>query len=249
MKETAALDGMDDGCGFDVAYGVEGAESGRDVRGVAIDHLLGGATFTGGIRGSDGDSVMAKGSLSMHGPSSRALCWAPPCPVSAGSGHRGRRGRGGSRRGTGDYWEERRSGHPALTGGLHFTGPVLWDADRYSGPRRSSAGRGISPAAFQRQRELGLVPLSDSGYLAPRNLLGLRSILRGTARESHLAIAMQPIAARWFATASVCDALAQEITGVSLSPYARMPMSRRCPLCRPRTVSPRPPAAPGSGRR
>jgi hypothetical protein len=93
-----------------------------------------------------------------------------------------------------------------------FTGPVLCDADRYSGRRRVTAGRGVTPAWYQRQRDLGLVPLSDSGYLAPRNLIGLRSILRGTARERQPAIAMLPVAARWFATPSVCDAFAREIT-------------------------------------
>jgi hypothetical protein len=95
---------------------------------------------------------------------------------------------------------------------LHgFTGPMLCDADRYSGRRRVTAGRGITPAWFRRQRDLDLVPLSDSGYLAPRNLLGLRTILRGTAREEQPAIAMVPVAARWFATPAVSDALAREI--------------------------------------
>ncbi|HEU5471360.1 MAG TPA: hypothetical protein VFV67_11955 [Actinophytocola sp.] len=97
-----------------------------------------------------------------------------------------------------------------------FTGPVLCDADRYSGRRRVGAGRGISPGWFKRQRDLGLVPLSDSGYLAARNLLGLRSILRGTARESSTVIAMLPIAARWFATPAVCDALAHEIAAAGV---------------------------------
>jgi len=93
-----------------------------------------------------------------------------------------------------------------------FTGPILCDADRYSGSRRVGAGRGVTPAWYRRQRELGLIPLSDSGYVAPRNLVGLRSILRATAREPQPAIAMLPLAARWFATSSVCDALASEIT-------------------------------------
>jgi hypothetical protein len=93
-----------------------------------------------------------------------------------------------------------------------FSGPVLCDADRYSGRRRLMAGRGITPAWFRRQRDLGLVPLSDSGYLAPRNWNGLRTILRVTARERQTAIAMLPLAARWFATAPVTDALAREVT-------------------------------------
>lgn len=91
-----------------------------------------------------------------------------------------------------------------------FTGPILCDADRYSGARRVSAGRGVSPGWFRRQRELRLIPLSDSGYLAPRNWNGLRTILGVTAREDSPAVAMLPLAARWF-TAAVCDALAREI--------------------------------------
>lgn len=97
-----------------------------------------------------------------------------------------------------------------------FTGPVLCDVDRYSGHRRVPAGRGVSPAWYRRQRRLGLVPLSDSGYLAPRNLIGLRSILRGTAREPQPAVAVLPIAARWFATLSVSDALAHEINSAGV---------------------------------
>lgn len=94
---------------------------------------------------------------------------------------------------------------------LRFTGPLLCDLDRYAGPRRVRAGRGITPAWLRRQRDLGLIPLADSGYLAARNVIGLRSILRGTAREPQPAIALLPIEARWFATPSVCDALAREI--------------------------------------
>ena len=92
-----------------------------------------------------------------------------------------------------------------------FSGPILCDADRYSGRRRVFAGRGIAPGWFRRQRDLGVVPLSNSGYLAARNVTGLRTILRGTAREEQPAIAMLPVAARWFATTAVSDAFAREI--------------------------------------
>jgi hypothetical protein len=97
-----------------------------------------------------------------------------------------------------------------------FSGPILCDADRYSGRRRVFAGRGITPGWFRRQRDLDVVPLSDSGYLAARNLTGLRTILRGTAREKQPAIAMVPVAARWFATQAISDALAREINRVGV---------------------------------
>ena len=92
-----------------------------------------------------------------------------------------------------------------------FTGPVLCDADRYSGSRRVSAGRGVTSAWFSRQRDLGLVPLSDSGYVAPRNVLGLRTILRVTAEQPPPAIAVLPVDVRWFKTSAVCDALVREV--------------------------------------
>ncbi|WP_141996447.1 hypothetical protein [Amycolatopsis cihanbeyliensis] len=92
-----------------------------------------------------------------------------------------------------------------------FSGPILCDANRYSGRRRVSAGSGTHPAWCRRQRELDLLPLTDSGYLAPRNVAGLRAILRAAAREPAPVVAVLPMAARWFATAAVCDALVREI--------------------------------------
>ncbi|MFI5607043.1 hypothetical protein [Amycolatopsis sp. NPDC051903] len=92
-----------------------------------------------------------------------------------------------------------------------FTGPILCDADRYSGNRRISAGSGTHPAWCRRQRESGLLPLTDSGYLAPRNLTGLRTILRSAARQPEPAVAVLPLAARWFATAAIATALVTEI--------------------------------------
>ncbi|PXY28987.1 hypothetical protein BAY59_15180 [Prauserella coralliicola] len=94
-----------------------------------------------------------------------------------------------------------------------FDRPILCDADRYSGTRRISAGKGIRPAWCRRQHDLGLTALTDSGYLATRNWTGLRTILRAAARQPEPTIAMLPLAARWFATPSVCDALARVING------------------------------------
>ncbi|NBH03614.1 hypothetical protein [Amycolatopsis sp. SID8362] len=92
-----------------------------------------------------------------------------------------------------------------------FDGPILCDAGRYSGKNRTSAGRGTHPAWCRRQRDLGLIPLTDSGYLAPRNLIGLRTILLAATRDPEPAVAVLPLAARWFATPAVCDALVREI--------------------------------------
>lgn len=92
-----------------------------------------------------------------------------------------------------------------------FDGPILCDADRYSGKKRAKASRGTHPAWCRRQRELDLIPLTDSGYLPPRDLSGLRTILRAAAREPQPVIAVLPLAARWFATSPICDALTREI--------------------------------------
>lgn len=92
-----------------------------------------------------------------------------------------------------------------------FEGPILCDAGRYSGKRRISAGRGIRPAWCRRQQDLGLIALTDSGYLGNGNWLGLRTILRAAARQAPPVIAMVPLSARWFAMPAVAEALTREI--------------------------------------
>jgi hypothetical protein len=94
--------------------------------------------------------------------------------------------------------------------GRGFGGPILCDAGRYSGKRRRAARRGTHPAWCRRQRELGLLPLTDSGYLPPRDVIGLRTILRAAAREAEPVVAVLPLAARWFVPA-FCKALVAEI--------------------------------------
>jgi hypothetical protein len=92
-----------------------------------------------------------------------------------------------------------------------FDGPILCDANRYSGRRRIRAGRGIRPAWCRAQHELDLIALTDSGYLAKRNWIGLRTILRAAERQAPPVIAVLPLDARWFAASPVCEALAREI--------------------------------------
>jgi hypothetical protein len=90
-----------------------------------------------------------------------------------------------------------------------FTGPILCDANRYSGRRRSLAAVGIRDAWTAEQHELGLVALTDSGYLAPHDWPGLHRILACAARQPGPTIAMLPLSARWFEHS--VDALAEEI--------------------------------------
>lgn len=92
-----------------------------------------------------------------------------------------------------------------------FAGPLLCDADRYSGSKRASAARGTHPAWLGRQAELGLLPLTDSGYVALYDVRGLRTILRSAAHRRSPVVAVLPLAARWFATNAACGALIREI--------------------------------------
>ncbi len=90
-----------------------------------------------------------------------------------------------------------------------FTGPILCDANRYSGRRRTAAGGGVREAWTAEQHDLGLVALTDSGYLAPHDWRGLRRILAEAARGPGPTVAMLPLAARWFEHS--VDGLAEEI--------------------------------------
>ncbi|MBB3664681.1 hypothetical protein FB384_003585 [Prauserella sediminis] len=81
-----------------------------------------------------------------------------------------------------------------------FDGPVLCDADRYSGGNRKPAAQGIQPEWCRRQRERGLIALTDSGYLAAGDDNGLDRVLREAATQPAPTIAMLPLAAEWFAS-------------------------------------------------
>lgn len=90
-----------------------------------------------------------------------------------------------------------------------FTGPILCDANRYSGRRRAIAGVGVRESWTAEQHDLGLVALTDSGYLAPHDWHGLRRILTDAARLPGPVVATLPLSARWFEHS--IDGLAEEI--------------------------------------
>ena len=90
-----------------------------------------------------------------------------------------------------------------------FTGPILCDANRYSGRRRTSAEVGVRDAWTAEQHDLGLTALTDSGYLAPHDWRGLRRILADAARQPGPTLATLPLSARWFEHS--VDGLAEEI--------------------------------------
>jgi hypothetical protein len=90
-----------------------------------------------------------------------------------------------------------------------FTGPILCDANRYSGRRRANASVGVRESWTAEQHDLGLVALTDSGYLAPHDWRGLRRILADAARQPGPTVATLPLSARWFEHS--VDGLAEEI--------------------------------------
>lgn len=92
-----------------------------------------------------------------------------------------------------------------------FTGPILCDANRYSGRRRTVAGVGVQPSWIAEQHDLGMVALTDSGYLAPHDWRGLHRILSDAASQRGPVIAMLPLAARWFEQS--VDDLVTELDG------------------------------------
>ncbi len=90
-----------------------------------------------------------------------------------------------------------------------FTGPILCDANRYSGRRRTMAAVGIRESWLDEQHDLGLTALTDSGYLPPHDWRGLRRILTDAASRPAPTVAMLPLSARWFEHS--VDGLAEEI--------------------------------------
>lgn len=75
--------------------------------------------------------------------------------------------------------------------------PLLVDADAYSGSSRRRATTRFDPAWLDVQREAELPVLSDSGYLAPGDLVGLDSLL-GHAKALGDVIATLPLHAGWW---------------------------------------------------
>ncbi|MCT2582397.1 hypothetical protein [Actinophytocola gossypii] len=95
-----------------------------------------------------------------------------------------------------------------------FTGPILCDAARYAGRRRAFAESGPGWSWTAEQHDLGLLALTDSGYLAEHDWPGLRRILAGAARQPGQVLPVLPLAARWFEHS--VDGLVAELNRASL---------------------------------
>lgn len=90
---------------------------------------------------------------------------------------------------------------------IGYPGPILCDADRYTGNHRLHAGAGLRSAWTAEQHELGLVALTDSGYLAAGDWPGLARLLDEAARQPPPLLVMLPLAAGWFAVPGWVDRL------------------------------------------
>ncbi|MFL6119039.1 hypothetical protein [Actinophytocola sp.] len=82
---------------------------------------------------------------------------------------------------------------------LGFPAPILCDAARYTGRHRVPASAGLSADWTAEQHDLGLVALTDSGYLAAGDWPGLYRLLADAADQPPPVVVALPLAAGWFA--------------------------------------------------
>ncbi len=88
--------------------------------------------------------------------------------------------------------------------------PILLDANRYAGSRRLPATAPFNPQWLRRQRELGVPVLTDSGYVAEGDAIGLTQILHRTA-ELGAAIALLPLHLSWLTAPNLRRALCRRV--------------------------------------
>jgi hypothetical protein len=81
---------------------------------------------------------------------------------------------------------------------LDLPSPILCDAGRYTGRHRVPASAGLSADWTAEQHELGLVALTDSGYLAAGDWPGLHKLLDDATDHPQPLIVTLPLAPGWF---------------------------------------------------
>lgn len=99
---------------------------------------------------------------------------------------------------------------------LGFSSPLLCDAGRYTGRHRVRAGAGLSAGWTAEQHDLGLIALTDSGYLTPGDWLGLHRILADAANQPPPLIVSLPLASGWFAERSQLNRLVTAINDAGM---------------------------------
>lgn len=97
-----------------------------------------------------------------------------------------------------------------------YDGPLLCDASRYAGNYPLRAGAGLRRAWTAEQHELGLVALTDSGYLAPGDWPGLHRLLADARGHPAPLLVSLPLGAGWFAVPAWIDRLVTTLNNARL---------------------------------
>lgn len=85
---------------------------------------------------------------------------------------------------------------------LEFEGPILCDAGRYAGRDSVPASAGLSADWTAEQHDLGLVALTDSGYLTSGDWPGLHRLLDDATDQPAPVVVTLPLAPGWFSERS-----------------------------------------------
>jgi hypothetical protein len=102
---------------------------------------------------------------------------------------------------------------------IGYDGPILCDASRYAGRFRLHAGAGLRASWIAEQHDLGLVALTDSGYLTPGDWSGLHRLLDDAAALPPPLLVTLPLSPGWFAVRTWLDRL------VTTLDEARLPVA------------------------
>ena len=97
-----------------------------------------------------------------------------------------------------------------------YDGPILCDAGRYAGGHPLRAGAGLRSAWTAEQHDLGLVALTDSGYLAPGDWPGLHRLLADAHGHPPPLLVSLPLGAGWFAVPAWIDRLVATLNSARL---------------------------------
>ncbi|GAB1513216.1 hypothetical protein [Actinophytocola sp. KF-1] len=99
---------------------------------------------------------------------------------------------------------------------IGYTGPILCDAGRYSGNHPLRAGAGLRGAWTAEQHDLGLVALTDSGFLSPGDWPGLHRLLADARGHPPPLLVTLPLGAGWFAVPAWIDRLVATLNNARL---------------------------------
>ncbi len=99
---------------------------------------------------------------------------------------------------------------------IGYSGPILCDASRYAGTHPLRAGAGLRSAWTAEQHDLGLVALTDSGFLSPGDWPGLHRLLADARGHPPPLLVTLPLGAGWFAVPAWIDRLVATLNNARL---------------------------------